>query len=402
MQGETRAAFALIRPPGHHATPKLPMGFCLFNNAAIAVRSARNAGAARVAIIDIDVHHGNGTQDIFYADPTVLYTSLHQFPWYPGTGQASERGDPGASGTTLNVPLPAGTDKALDGSSTSMTWCCPRWRRSARTSWSSAPGTTRIVMTRLPSFVSRTRRTRRSLSASARSRRRSARDDPFGSSKAGTTFEQSPLRWQDACACSPPDASRPAGDRRGECRSGDRGMRGFLRARRKRREELPTAVPVATPSPTAQLVGTSRTVLSPLGLRIHSVPVLASTNVVGGFSQGRTFTVLGYQSGGGGWFHVQGRTLSGWVVADPTLTAEGILTNTRSRTASRRSTRRHGDSSRRRSVRCSSRSRGARRASCWRWRKPQIMTGRPARPDTRSPVRIPSSCAATRALSATT
>ena len=110
MQGETRAAFALIRPPGHHATPKLPMGFCLFNNAAIAVRSARNAGAARVAIIDIDVHHGNGTQDIFYADPTVLYTSLHQFPWYPGTGQASERGDPGASGTTLNVPLPAGTD----------------------------------------------------------------------------------------------------------------------------------------------------------------------------------------------------------------------------------------------------------------------------------------------------
>jgi acetoin utilization deacetylase AcuC-like enzyme len=110
MHGETRAAFAVIRPPGHHATPNIPMGFCLFNNAAIAVRAAQNSGAARVAIVDIDVHHGNGTQDIFYADPSVLYTSLHQYPWYPGTGNASDRGDPGASGTTLNVPLPPGTD----------------------------------------------------------------------------------------------------------------------------------------------------------------------------------------------------------------------------------------------------------------------------------------------------
>jgi acetoin utilization deacetylase AcuC-like enzyme len=112
MQGEARSAFAVIRPPGHHATVNLPMGFCLFNNAAIAVRAAQSAGAARVAIIDIDVHHGNGTQDIFYADPTVLYSSLHQFPWYPGTGHASDRGDPGASGTTVNVPVPPGTGGA--------------------------------------------------------------------------------------------------------------------------------------------------------------------------------------------------------------------------------------------------------------------------------------------------
>jgi acetoin utilization deacetylase AcuC-like enzyme len=110
MQGDARAAFAVVRPPGHHATPYVPMGFCLFNNAAIAVRRALQAGAERIAIVDIDVHHGNGTQDIFYADPAVLYTSLHQFPWYPGTGRAEERGDPGSAGTTVNVPVAPGTD----------------------------------------------------------------------------------------------------------------------------------------------------------------------------------------------------------------------------------------------------------------------------------------------------
>jgi hypothetical protein len=87
----------------------------------------------------------------------------------------------------------------------------------------------------------------------------------------------------------------------------------------------PTTVAIPTPSPTAQIVGTTRTVLSPLGLRVHSVPALGSKNVIGGFSQGRSFTVLEYQSGGGGWFRVQGRTLAGWVVADPALTAVGTF-----------------------------------------------------------------------------
>ena len=87
----------------------------------------------------------------------------------------------------------------------------------------------------------------------------------------------------------------------------------------------PTVAVVTTASPTPQLVGTTRTVLSPLGLRVHSAPALVSGNVVGGFSQGRSFSVLAYQSGGGGWFHVQGATLAGWVVADPTLTAAGTF-----------------------------------------------------------------------------
>lgn len=107
-------ALALVRPPGHHATPSAAMGFCLFNNAAIAVRHAqRRLGLERVAVVDLDVHHGNGTQDAFWADPRVLYASLHQWPWYPGTGAASEHGEGPGAGTTLNIPLRAGTDGGI-------------------------------------------------------------------------------------------------------------------------------------------------------------------------------------------------------------------------------------------------------------------------------------------------
>jgi acetoin utilization deacetylase AcuC-like enzyme len=109
--GRFGAAFALVRPPGHHATPNRAMGFCLINNVAVAARYAvRRLGLGRVAIVDYDVHHGNGTQDIFYADPQVLFISTHAAPFYPGTGGAAEMGDPAAApGATLNVPLPFGT-----------------------------------------------------------------------------------------------------------------------------------------------------------------------------------------------------------------------------------------------------------------------------------------------------
>lgn len=101
-------AMALVRPPGHHAEADRAMGFCLFNNVAVAAAAARAAGCDRVAVIDYDVHHGNGTQWMFYEDPSVLYVSLHQFPFYPGTGAATETGRSAGVGATLNVPLEAG------------------------------------------------------------------------------------------------------------------------------------------------------------------------------------------------------------------------------------------------------------------------------------------------------
>ena len=101
------AALVLGRPPGHHATRDVGMGFCLVNNIAVAAATLTAAGD-RVAIIDWDVHHGNGTQDIFWSEPSVLYVSIHQSPLYPGTGRASERGDGEAWGTSINLPLPPG------------------------------------------------------------------------------------------------------------------------------------------------------------------------------------------------------------------------------------------------------------------------------------------------------
>ena len=109
MDGELACAFALLRPPGHHATPERAMGFCLFNNIAIAANYALNKyRLGRVLIIDFDVHHGNGTQAAFYDNPGVLYISTHQYPHYPGTGSIDETGSRLAGGTTINIPLPAG------------------------------------------------------------------------------------------------------------------------------------------------------------------------------------------------------------------------------------------------------------------------------------------------------
>ena len=116
LSGEIRAAFTCGRPPGHHAERATPMGFCIVNHVAVAAAHARAAGVERVAVLDWDAHHGNGTQAAFWGDPAVLYVSLHQFLLYPGTGAASERGGGEGAGATVNIPLAPGTggDEFLD------------------------------------------------------------------------------------------------------------------------------------------------------------------------------------------------------------------------------------------------------------------------------------------------
>lgn len=113
FEGRVRNAFAAVRPPGHHANASRGMGFCIFNTVAIAARYAQKVfGADRVLIIDWDVHHGNGTQEIFYSDNSVLFFSTHQWPWYPGTGAADETGEGAGAGYTINCPFPAGSGQA--------------------------------------------------------------------------------------------------------------------------------------------------------------------------------------------------------------------------------------------------------------------------------------------------
>ncbi|HUQ95423.1 MAG TPA: histone deacetylase [Bryobacteraceae bacterium] len=112
ITGKAKNAFCLVRPPGHHATPDRGMGFCVFNNVAVASRYAqRKHGLERVLIADWDVHHGNGTQDIFYSDGSVLFFSTHQHPWYPGTGSRDETGEGNGKGRILNRPFPAGAGR---------------------------------------------------------------------------------------------------------------------------------------------------------------------------------------------------------------------------------------------------------------------------------------------------
>ncbi len=112
MTAKVRNAFCVQRPPGHHATAERGMGFCIFNNVAVAARYAQQKhGLDRVLIADWDVHHGNGTQDIFYEDTSVLFFSTHQSPWYPGTGMPGETGSGAAQGTTINCPFPSGAGR---------------------------------------------------------------------------------------------------------------------------------------------------------------------------------------------------------------------------------------------------------------------------------------------------
>jgi acetoin utilization deacetylase AcuC-like enzyme len=112
LDGGLDRAFCSVRPPGHHATPGRAMGFCLFNNVAVGAAAALARGLKRVAIVDFDVHHGNGTQEAFWTDPRVLYVSSHQFPFYPGTGALDEVGEGEGRGFTVNLPLAPGTGDA--------------------------------------------------------------------------------------------------------------------------------------------------------------------------------------------------------------------------------------------------------------------------------------------------
>lgn len=131
MTAEVRNAFCVLRPPGHHATPDRGMGFCIFNNVAVAARYAqKHHGVERVLIVDWDVHHGNGTQDTFYGDPSVLFFSTHQSPWYPGTGMHDEQGEGAAKGTTINCPFPSGSGHAeiLDAFGTELVPAARRFR----------------------------------------------------------------------------------------------------------------------------------------------------------------------------------------------------------------------------------------------------------------------------------
>jgi acetoin utilization deacetylase AcuC-like enzyme len=110
VEGKIKRTFCAVRPPGHHATPSRGMGFCVFNSIAIGARYAQKKhGLGKVAIIDWDVHHGNGTQDVFYEDASVFFFSSHQAPWYPGTGREDETGHGAGLGSTMNRPLPSGT-----------------------------------------------------------------------------------------------------------------------------------------------------------------------------------------------------------------------------------------------------------------------------------------------------
>jgi acetoin utilization deacetylase AcuC-like enzyme len=113
LGGEAPCGVAALRPPGHHAESAMAMGFCLFNNVAVAARQALAGGAELVWILDWDVHHGNGTNAIFHASPEVLFTSLHQWPFYPGTGQLEDSGEGEGQGFSINLPLPAGSGEDL-------------------------------------------------------------------------------------------------------------------------------------------------------------------------------------------------------------------------------------------------------------------------------------------------